>query len=255
MRIQISRSGTAPPLTHTSIRCVRTAQRMKIHDSMNMTDTSEESGLPFSNVPRTVRHDTKEPERSARIKRGLRKKSSLARPQAKRYLEVIDCPLDGSEIRHVETNDSVEGSGFIRSLPEQSQDVVRVVLDGREKMLEKMEPEFLPSGSQCVNQPQSTYASYHSDPTLNFGKFTHGKAYYWPHLKEVVSDNQSQRWYFIDTFAYHNKYCGYWRHGITSKLRYTGNHESSEAFFTITRDSAGRYISTDYLLRNVRSYC
>jgi hypothetical protein len=172
----------------------------------------------------------------------LRHKDSLGKPQAGRFLKVIDCLLDGSRVQHMDTAHSVRDRGFLDSLPEQGKDVIRVILDGDESMLQPLGPERLYSGPQCVNQPRSTYASRFSDGLDVFGDLTHGKAYYWPHLRDMVSGNRPRRWFFMDTFAYHNEECGYWKGDMLSKLLYTGSHESNEAYITVAQDSVGRYI-------------
>lgn len=208
-----------------------------------MAKVFEGTILPTANLAHTDRRATRGSDSPSKRKRGLRHKDSYGRPQPERYLKVFDCALDGSGVRDVDAKSVPKDVDFIDDLPEQKRDVIRIILDGDEVMLRDLGVEPLLTGPQCVSQPMSTYLSKCSGSTDILGNFTHGKAYYWPHLKDIVSGNRLRRWFFMDTFAYHDENCGYWKGRMSSKLRYTGSHESSEAYFTVTKDTTGRYLS------------
>jgi hypothetical protein len=214
--------------------------------SSNMVNASDFSLALSSNLGTPNRKDTKDSEVSFRAKLGLKPKHSLGRPLPGRFFKVIDCPLDGTQTRNVDTTSAERDANFLDSLPSQADDVVRVVLDGDEKMVVSRGFESLASGPQCVKQSNKAYISKVSGHSHILGGFTHGKAYYWPHLKDIISGNQARRWFLTDTYAFHNDNCGYWKGDLLSQLQYTGNHESDRAYFTVTQDSAGRYIGKSY---------
>lgn len=152
----------------------------------------------------------------------------------KQYLEVVDIALNGDPIKKVAAPKAEGSAGnehFISTLPPQTNEAIRVILDGREQMRDR----YLDI-NHCLVQIPSFYIGVKAEQR----RLSVESCYRWPDLKHMIAGNLSI-WFSIETFAWHSDRCDARSGHFKTPVEIEGKLERNYASIMVAQEPAGTY--------------
>ncbi|KAH7128574.1 hypothetical protein B0J11DRAFT_274570 [Dendryphion nanum] len=173
------------------------------------------------------------------------------------FFKVIDLHADNGTMEYQRDCFSNTGlTNFYSTIPTQSENTIRIILDGRQRRTLILDKPPSGSFSDCTSS-LSTSREYETPPQCPLYKISAGingrfRYYHIPTLRQLWDNDSTPMWFGMYSFAPHIQNCSMFR-GILNPLQST--YERSDVYLTVCRDGEGRMTVVCYAPDAYTSIC